>query len=58
MDSQRIYSHDRSAAYSAAGKYVDRSWEYIKRSQTGLRLRKLFLGIHKWDFVAVHAKVL
>jgi hypothetical protein len=23
-----IYSHDRSA-YSAAGKYVDRSWEYI-----------------------------
>ncbi len=27
------YSHDRSA-YSAAGKYVDRSWEYINRSQT------------------------
>ncbi len=27
-----IYSHDRSA-YSAAGKYVDRSWEYINRSQ-------------------------
>jgi hypothetical protein len=26
-----IYSHDRSA-YSAAGKYVDRSWEYINRS--------------------------
>jgi hypothetical protein len=24
-----IYSHDRSA-YSAAGKYVNRSWEYIK----------------------------
>jgi hypothetical protein len=24
---------DRSA-YSAAGKYVDRSWEYINRSQT------------------------
>jgi hypothetical protein len=30
---QFIYSHDRPA-YSAAGKYVDRSWEYINRSQT------------------------
>jgi hypothetical protein len=28
-----IYSQDRSA-YSAAGKYEDRSWEYINRSQT------------------------
>jgi hypothetical protein len=28
-----IYLHDRSA-YSATGKYVDRSWEYINRSQT------------------------
>ncbi len=28
-----IYSHDRSA-FSTAGKYVDRSWEYIIRSQT------------------------
>ncbi len=28
-----IYSHDQSA-YSAAGKYVDQSWEYINRSQT------------------------
>jgi hypothetical protein len=28
-----IYSQDRSA-YSAAGKYVDRFWEYINRSQT------------------------
>ncbi len=28
-----IYSHDRSA-YSAAGKYVNRSWEYINSSQT------------------------
>jgi hypothetical protein len=28
-----IYSHDQSA-YSAAGKYVDRSWEYINGSQT------------------------
>jgi hypothetical protein len=26
-------SEDRSA-YSATGKYVDRSWEYINRSQT------------------------
>jgi hypothetical protein len=28
-----LYSHDRSV-YSVAGKYVDRSWEYINRSQT------------------------
>jgi hypothetical protein len=28
-----VYSHDWSA-YSAAGKYVDRSWEYLKCSQT------------------------
>ncbi len=28
-----IYSHDRSD-YSAAGKYVGRSWEYINRPQT------------------------
>jgi hypothetical protein len=28
-----IYYHDGSA-YSAAGKYVDQSWEYINRSQT------------------------
>jgi hypothetical protein len=27
-----MYSQDRSA-YSAAGKYVDRSWEYINCSQ-------------------------
>jgi hypothetical protein len=27
-----VYFQDRSA-YSAAGKYVDRSWEYINRSQ-------------------------
>ncbi len=31
--SDLIYSHDRSAD-SAAGKNVDRSWEYINRSQT------------------------
>jgi hypothetical protein len=43
-------------AYSAAGKYVDQSWEYINRLQThkcgnwdwGRAI--LFLGIHKWDF--------
>jgi hypothetical protein len=28
-----IYSHNRSV-YSAAGKYVDRSWEYMNRLQT------------------------
>jgi hypothetical protein len=50
-----VYSQDRSA-YSAAGRYVDRSWEYINRSQTheggngdwGSAIS--FLGIHKWDF--------
>ncbi len=50
-----IYFLDRSA-YSAAGKYVDQSWEYINRSQThecgnwdwgGAIPRK---GIHKWNF--------
>jgi hypothetical protein len=49
------YSHDQSA-YSAAGKYVDRSWEYINRSQThecgnwnwGRAIS--FLGLHEWDF--------
>jgi hypothetical protein len=55
-----IYSHHRSA-YSAAGKYVNRSWEYINRSHThecgnrdwGRAIR--FLGIHKWDFLfSVH----
>ncbi len=50
-----IYSHDRSA-YSAAGKYVDRSWVYINRSQThecrnwvwGRAIPRK--GINKWDF--------
>ncbi len=50
-----IYFHNRSA-YSAAGKYVDRLWEYINRSQThecgnwdwGCAIP--FLGTHKWDF--------
>ncbi len=49
-----IYSHDQSA-YCAAGKYVDRFWEYINRSQTWMWkwdwCRAIFfLGIHKWDF--------
>ncbi len=51
-----LYSHDQSA-YFAAGKYVDRSWEYINCSQThkcwnwdwGRSIP--FLGIHKWDFL-------
>jgi hypothetical protein len=50
-----IYSHDRSA-YSAAGKYVDRSWVYINRLQThecgnwvwGRAIPRK--GIHKCDF--------
>ncbi len=50
-----IYSHNRSG-YSAAGKYVDQSWEYIKRSQThecgnwDWDRAIPFLEIHKWDF--------
>jgi hypothetical protein len=32
-----IYFQDRSA-YSAAGKYVDQSWEYINRSQTHVEI--------------------
>ncbi len=48
-----IYSHNQSAC-SAAGKKVDRSWEYINCSQThecvnwdlGLARK----GIHRWDF--------
>ncbi len=50
-----IYFQDRSV-YSAAGKYLDRFWEYINRSQThecgnwnwGREIP--FLGIRKWDF--------
>ncbi len=50
-----IHFQDRSA-YSAAGKYVDRSWEYINHSQThecenwewGRAIPRK--GIHKWDF--------
>ncbi len=49
-----IYSHDRFA-YSSEGKYVDRSWEYINRSQGnreignwGRRIPRK--GIQKWDF--------
>ncbi len=50
-----ILTHDRSA-YSAAGKYVDRSWEYTNRPQSqthecgnwdwGRAIH--FLGIRKW----------
>ncbi len=50
-----IYFQDRSA-YFAAGKYVDRSWEYKYRSQThesrnwdwGRAISSI--GIHKWNF--------
>ncbi len=51
-----MYSHDRSA-YSAAGKYVDPSWEYINRSQTrecgnwNWGRANPLLGIHKWDLL-------
>ncbi len=52
-----ITSHKRSV-YSAAGKYVDRSWEYINRSQIhecgnwdwSRAIPVLGIGIHKWDF--------
>ncbi len=46
-----IYFQDRSA-YSAAGKYVDQSWEYINHSQTR-ECKNCAIprkGIHKWDF--------
>jgi hypothetical protein len=49
-----IYSH--RSGYSATGKYVDRSWEYINRLQTHEcgnweRVRAIpFLGIYKCDF--------
>ncbi len=50
-----MYFQDQSA-YSAAGKYVDRFWEYINRSQThecgnwewGRAIPRK--GIHRWDF--------
>jgi hypothetical protein len=57
-----LYSHDGSA-YSAAGKHVDRSWEYINRSQThgcgnwDWDLAIPVLGIHKWYFVALQCAV-
>ncbi len=50
-----LYSHDRSV-YSAAGKYVDQSWENKSLTDTwvwklGMRPRaSSFLGIYKWDF--------
>jgi hypothetical protein len=52
---KELRGHNRSA-YSAAGKYVNRSWEYINRSQThecgnwDLGRAIPFLEIHKWDF--------
>ncbi len=53
-----IYIFPRWAwpAYSAAGNYVDGSWEHINRSQThefgnwDWCCTISFLGIHKWDF--------
>ncbi len=50
-----IHCHDQSS-YSAAGIYVDRSWEYINRSQIhecgnwdwGCAIP--YMGIHRWDF--------
>jgi hypothetical protein len=50
-----LFFQDQSA-YSAAGKYVHQSWEYINRSQThkcgnwdwGCAIPRK--GIHKWDF--------
>ncbi len=55
-----IYFQDRSV-YSTAGKYVDRSWEYINRSQPhecgnwdwGRAIPRK--GIHKGVFLAVQA---
>ncbi len=44
-----IYFQDRSAP-SAAGKYVDRFWEYINRSEMHWGNAIPFLGIHKWAF--------
>ncbi len=49
---ERFIDFQDQSAYSAARKYVDRSWEYINHSQThecgnwdwGQK------GIHKWDF--------
>ncbi len=53
----RFFIPTIGSAYSAAGKHVDRSCEYINRSQThecgiwdwGRAVP--FLGIHKWDFL-------
>ncbi len=51
-----IYFQDRSVHFAAA-KYVDRSWEYINRSQThecgnwdGTEAAIPRKGTHKWDF--------
>ncbi len=31
---KRLINFQDRSAYSAAGKYVDQSWEYVNRSQT------------------------
>ena len=54
--SERFTYFQDQYAYSAAGKYVDRFWEYINRSQThecgnwdwGRAIPRK--DIHKWDF--------
>jgi hypothetical protein len=52
-----IYSHDQPD-YSAAEKYVDRSCDYINRSQAhecgnwDCGRASPFLGKHKWDFLS------
>ncbi len=59
------YSHDRTdrTAYSAAGKYMDWSWEYIYRSEThecgnwDWSRAIPFLGIHKWDWFSLQCRI-
>jgi hypothetical protein len=51
-----IYSNSNGpSAYSAAGKYVDRSWDYIiaqRLMNVGIGGRAIpRKGIHKWDFL-------